>query len=616
MGNLARKIKYQSDYNPIFLYWDLIKNKPLYADIEKTKAEIAEAKTKQNVSAKFLQKKEERLNTFLEEQKRISTLQESINVSWKVYRVYKEIVRFLNDPDSEWEYNSSKANHALEFIENYCKHSKGKMGGKPFILELWQKALVAATFGIVHKVTGLRKYTEVILMVARKNGKSTLSAAIGLYMQLADGEPGSEVYALASKKDQAKIIWLEAKRMVKKSPVLLKRNKPLVSELTAEFNDSFFKPLGRDSDTLDGLNVHCATMDEIHAWTDDNLYDVIVDGTSAREEPLIFITTTAGTVREHIFDRKYDEATNVINGYDDPEGYKDEHLLPIIYELDNRKEWTDPDCWIKANPGLGTIKQTDKLKQKVDKAKVNSSLVKNLLCKDFNIPETTAEAWLTYEEAHNPAVFNVPELKPRYGIGGTDLSATTDLTSAKVVFMIPGNPTIYQLAMYWMPEDLVAKRVQEDKIPYDIWIEKGYVRTCPGNKNHPKYVTEWFKEIRDDYDIYLPWIGYDAWSAEYWVEEMQMEFGKESMIPVRQGKQTLSGPMKNLKANLQSKIINYNNNPVDRWCLCNTAIDVDKNDNIQPIKTSNPRRRIDGTAALLDACVVLEMKMNEYMSLI
>lgn len=616
MGNLARKIKYQSDYNPIFLYWGMIKNKPLYADIEKTKAEIAEAKTKQNVSAKFLQKKEERLNAFLEEQKRISALQESVNVSWKVYRVYKEIVRFLNDPDSEWEYNSSKANHALEFIENYCKHSKGKMGGKPFILELWQKALVAATFGIVHKVTGLRKYTEVILMVARKNGKSTLSAAIGLYMQLADGEPGAEVYALASKKDQAKIIWLEAKRMVKKSPVLLKRNKPLVSELTAEFNDSFFKPLGRDSDTLDGLNVHCATMDEIHAWTDDNLYDVIVDGTSAREEPLIFITTTAGTVREHIFDRKYDEATNVINGYDDPEGYKDERLLPIIYELDSRKEWTDPYCWIKANPGLGTIKQTDKLKQKVDKAKVNSSLVKNLLCKDFNIPETTAEAWLTYEEAHNPAVFNVPELKPRYGIGGTDLSATTDLTSAKVVFMIPGNPTIYQLAMYWMPEDLVAKRVQEDKIPYDIWIEKGYVRTCPGNKNHPKYVTEWFKEIRDDYDIYLPWIGYDAWSAEYWVEEMQMEFGKESMIPVRQGKQTLSGPMKNLKANLQSKIINYNNNPVDRWCLCNTAIDVDKNDNIQPIKTSNPRRRIDGTAALLDACVVLEMKMNEYMSLI
>lgn len=615
-GKISRKIKYQDDYNPIFEYWNQIKEKPLYAEIEKAEAKISELKVEQNTDRSLLQAREEDLKELLGEREKINLTQETVNVSWKVYKVYREIVRFLNDPGSEWEYSAAKANHALEFIENYCRHSKGKMGGKPFILELWEKALVATVFGIVHKVSGLRKYTEAILMVARKNGKSTLSAAIGLYMQLADGEPGAEVYALATKKDQAKIIWLEAKRMVKKSPVLLRRNKPLVAELSAEFNDSFFKPLGRDSDTLDGLNVHCATMDEIHAWTDDNLYDVIVDGTSAREEPLIFITTTAGTVRGHIFDRKYDEAASTINGYSDPEGYKDEHFLPVIYELDSRKEWTDPERWIKANPGLGTIKKTDKLVQKVNKAKVNSTLVKNLLCKDFNIPETTAEAWLTFEEANNTDTFDIKILKPRYGIGGTDLSSTTDLTSAKIIFMIPGDPHIYQLAMYWIPEELVEKRVQEDKISYDFWIEKGYMRTCPGNKNHPKYVTEWFKEVRDIYDIYLPWIGYDAWSAEYWVEEMKMEFGKESMIAVHQGKKTLSGPMKNLKANLQSKLVNYNNNPVDKWCLCNTAVDVDKNDNIQPIKTSNPRRRIDGTAALLDACVVLEEKMNEYMSLI
>lgn len=616
MAVTARRIRYQSDYNPIFQYWETIQYKPVYAEIEKVKAEIAEAKNGQKISDAYLRKQEAHLQELLAEREKISNDRETVNTSWKVYRVYKEIVRFLNDPDSEWEYNSTKANHALEFIENYCKHSKGKMGGKPFILELWQKAIVAATFGIVHKITGLRKYTEVLLMVARKNGKSTFSAAVGLYLQLADGEPGAEIYAVATKKDQAKIIWLEAKRMVKKSPVLLRRDKPLVGELTAEFNDSFFKPLGRDSDTLDGLNVHGGMLDEIHAWTDDNLYDVIVDGTSAREQPLIFITTTAGTVREHIFDRKYDEATSLINGYDDPEGYHDEHFLPIIYELDNRKEWTEEECWIKANPGLGTIKKKSTLAQKVNKALANSVLVKNLLCKDFNIPETTTEAWLTYEEANNKAVFDVSALKPRYGIGGTDLSSTTDLTAAKVVFMVPGDNTIYQMSMYWIPEELIEKRIAEDKIPYDIWIEKGYVRICPGNRNHPKYVTEWFREIRDTYDIYIPWIGYDAWSAEYWVEEMKMEFGKEAMIAVHQGKKTLSGPMKNLKANLQSKVLNYNNNPVDRWCLCNTAVDVDKNDNIQPIKTSNPRRRIDGTAALLDACVVLEMKLNEYMSLI
>lgn len=614
--NAARKIIYKAEYNPISEYWEQIKEKPIFAEIEKIELEISEAEKKEHVDASFLIRKKKELEDKVVEKTKLYSARTLINTSWKVYKVYKEIIQFTNDIESEWEYNSAKGNHAIEFVENYCRHSKGKMGGKPFILELWQKALVAATFGVTHKITGLRKYREVLLMVARKNGKSTLSAAIGLYMQIADGEPGAEVYALASKKDQAKIIWSEAKRMVKKSPTLLRREKPLVAELVADFNDSFFKPLGRDSDTLDGLNVHCATMDEIHAWTDDNLYDVVVDGTSAREEPLIFITTTAGTVREHIFDRKYDEATNLINGFDDPQGYKDENFLPIIYELDNRKEWTNQECWIKANPGLGTIKRIDQIVAKVNKAKMNSMLVKNLLCKDFNIPETTKEAWLTFEEANNTETFDLKELKPRYGIGGTDLSSTTDLTAAKVIFMVPGDIHKYQISMYWIPEELVAKRVIEDKIPYDLWIEKGYVRTCPGNNNHPKYVTEWFKEVRDKYDIYIPWIGYDAWSAEYWVEEMQMEFGKESMIKVIQGKQTLSSPMKNMKADLQSNLINYNNNPVDRWCLCNTAIDIDKNDNIQPIKTSNPRRRIDGTAASLDALTALERKMNEYMSLI
>lgn len=614
--NLARKIIYQADYNPVLEYWDRIKEKPIFVEIEKLELEISEAEMKENVDAAFLVKRKKELEKRIAEKCALEKSKTLINTSWKVYLVYKEIVRFLNDPESEWEYSPTKGRHAIEFVENYCKHSKGDAGGKPFIMELWQKALVGATFGIINKKTRLRKYREVLLMVARKNGKSTLSAAIGLYMQLADGEPGAEVYALASKKDQAKIIWQEAKRMVKKSPVLMKRDKPLVSELVANFNDSFFKPLGRDSDTLDGLNVHCATMDEIHAWTDDNLYDVIVDGTSARSEPLVFITTTAGTVREHIFDRKYDEAENIINGFEDPEGYKDEQMLPIIYELDSRSEWTRSDCWIKANPGLGTIKKLDNLKQKVNKAKMNSSLVKNLLCKDFDIPETTKEAWLTKEEAVNNEIFDVKELKPRYGVGGADLSDTTDLTAAKVIFMVPGDPHKYQLSMYWMPEDLIEKHVIEDKIPYDVWIEKGYVRTCPGNKNHPKYVTEWFKEIRDVYDIFIPWIGYDAWSAAYWVEEMEMEFGKNSMIPVRQGKQTLSGPMKNMKADLQKNMLNYNNNPVDRWCLCNTAIDVDRNGNIQPIKTSNARRRIDGTAASLDTLTVLEEKLNDYMSLI
>lgn len=538
-----------------------------------------------------------------------------VTVSAKVKSVYCKLVKDLDDTDSEWEYDPKRANHAIEFVENYCKHSKGKMGGKPFIMELWQHAMTAALFGFVHKIDGVRKYREFILIVARKNGKSAWGSAIGLYMQTADGEPGPEIVSAATKKDQAKIIWSEAKRMVKKSPALSKRMRCLVGEIVSDFNDGTFKPLSSDSNTLDGLNVHCSLIDELHAIEDKNLYDVIVDGMTAREQPISVITTTAGTVREGIFDIKYDECERIINGYESGE-YTDERVLPIIYELDNRKEWTDPNCWAKANPGLGTIKNIDQLRAKVEKAKANPLLVKNLLCKDFNIRETSNEAWLTFEQINNTTKYDLSLLKPRYGIGGADLSTTTDLTNATVIFMLPGDSNIYVKQMYWLPEDLLEQRTKEDKIPYDIWCDLGLLRTTPGNKVHYKFVTEWFLEIQNEYDIYLPWIGYDSWSATYWVEEMKNNFGKECMEAVIQGKKTLSGPMKSLGADLSSKKIIYDNHPILKWCLTNTSVEVDKNNNIQPAKGNSSRRRIDGTAGLLNAYVTLERHYDEYMNMI
>ena len=539
----------------------------------------------------------------------------NINVGDKIRRTYKKVVKDIKYP-GEYFYSPKRGNHILEFAENFCRHSKGKCGGKRVKLELWEKAHLATVFGFID-IEGNRKYRESILIVGKKNGKSLLASIVGLYMLMADGEMGPEVYAVATKKDQSKIIWLESKRMVRKSPALSKRVRSLVAELDTDFNDGVFKPLASDSDTLDGLNIHCVLMDEIHQWKQGKaLYDIMADGVSAREQPLVYITSTAGTIREDIYDQKYDEAEMVINGYDDPEGYKDEHLIAFIYEIDNRKEWTDESCWEKANPGLGTIKNKQTLKDKVEKAKKNPLLVKNLLCKEFNIRETSSEAWLTFEQANNTETFSIEDLKPRYGVGGVDLSSTTDLTAAKVLFKIPESEKIYTLSMYWIPEDLVEKRITEDKIPYDIWIEKGYVRTCKGNKISYKDVKAWFVEIQEKYDIYINMIGYDSWSAAYFVEDMQEYFGKTAMIPVIQGKKTLSQPMKNLGADLENNLIVYNNNPVDKWCLCNTAVDIDRNDNIQPIKTSKPRRRIDGTAALLNAYVVLQNNYNEYMSLI
>lgn len=474
-----------------------------------------------------------------------------ITVSLKIYITYKHIVNtVINNTESDWEYNHDKAEHAIEFIERFCKHSKGKMAGQPFILEDWQKSLIATMFGIVDKMDGSRKYQEVLLIVARKNGKSTLGAAVGLYLMIADGEPGPEIYATATKRDQAKIIWLEAKKMINKSRHLKKRIKTLVGEISSEYNDSIFKPLGRDSDSLDGLNVHGALFDEVHAWKDMNLYDVIVDGTSSRDNPMIFTTTTAGTIRESVYDRLYDEAEMVINGYDDPQGYKNERMLPIIYELDKREEWQDESMWQKANPGLGTIKKVDSLAQKVNKAKANSRLVKNLVTKDFNIRETSGEAWLTFEAIDNRETFDIATLKPRYGIGGVDLASTTDLTSASVIFQVPNDERIYVIQMYWIPEDLLEKRVAEDKVPYDIWLDQGHLRVTPGNKVHFKFVVDWFLEVQNDLDIYLFKVGYDAWSATYFVEDMKNNFGEETMEQVIQGKKTLSGPMKSIGADL------------------------------------------------------------------
>ncbi len=534
----------------------------------------------------------------------------------KLFRTYRKIVYDMENP-GEYSYSNKRANHIIEFFENYCKPSKGKDSTENVRLELWEKAMLATVFGFVDK-NGLRKYRESILIVGKKNGKSLLASGVGNYMLVADGEHGPEVYAVATKKDQAKIIWTEAKRMVRKSPELRRRIKALVAELSSEdFNEGVFKPLASDSDTLDGLNVHCGLMDEIHQWKNGRkLYDIIADGVTAREQPLIFITSTAGTIREDIYDQKYEEAERIINGYFDPDGYHDEHTIAFIYELDSRKEWTDEKCWKKANPGLGTIKNESALRLKVNKAMNDPTLVKNVVCKEFNIRETSSEAWLTFEQLNNPETFDLQELKPRYGIGGVDLSSSTDLTNATIIFMVPYDERIYVKQMYWLPEDLLEQRVREDKIPYDIWYEQELLRLCPGNKIHYKYVTEWFREIQDELDIHLYKCGYDSWAANYFVEEMTNTFGKSVMEPVIQGKRTLSSPMKSLGADLSKKLVVYNNNPILKWCLANTSVDIDKNDNIQPCKGNLGTRRIDGMAGLLDAYVCLENNLEEYKSII
>lgn len=538
-------------------------------------------------------------------------------VSEKVRRTYKHLMdKLVRDGDSAYVYDDRKAQYVIDFIQTFCKHSKGKWGGKPVVLELWQKALISALFGFVDKYTGLREYRQLILIIGRKNGKSTLASCIGLYLLVADGEAGPEIYSAATKKDQAKIIWKEARSMIKKSPALAKRLALRVAEIRCGFNEGTFEPLGSDSDKLDGLNVHGVLIDELHALKDKNLYDVLVDGMTAREQPLCVITTTAGTVRDNIFDLKYDECERIIKGYDDPEGYVDETVLPIVYELDKKEEWVYPDCWAKANPGLGSIKNREILAQKVYQAQHDALRVKNLLCKDFNIRETSGQAFFSFDQLNNEATYDLKSLRPKYGIGGFDLSETTDLTCATMLFCVRDDPNIYVKQMYWIPEELLDKRVREDQVPYDIWKQKGWLRTSPGVRNDHRLILQWFVDEMEQDDIYLYKCGYDRWSAQYLVQSMEERFGEDIMVPVAQGKQTLSGPMKNLAADMTAGRIIYNNNPILKWCMANVAVDVDRNDNIQPCKTSNPRKRIDGFASLLDAYVAFEQNKEDYLNLI
>ena len=529
-----------------------------------------------------------------------------IVVCKRIRKVYTRLVYEAENP-GKYRFDEERANRPIEFIERFCKHSKGEWAGQPVRLELFQKAFISALFGFVDSKTGFRKYREAFFMVARKNGKSTMLAGIALYMLLADGEAGAEVYSVATKKDQAKIIFDEVCHMVSQSPYLRKHIKKRKSDLYFSASMSKLQPLGKNSDTLDGLNSSCVILDEAHAVKDRNLYEVMKQSQSARTQPLFVTITTAGTVRECIFDDMYSYACNVADGV-----ITDPTFLPIVYELDSKAEWKDPGAWFKPNPGLGKIKKLEDLMAKVERAKQSPKDLSGILCKDFNVRETLYNAWLDFDTINNESTFSLEDFRGCYAIGGADLSLTTDLTCATVLMLNPDTRERFVWQMYWLPEDNFNQRVAEEKIPYDKWREAGLVRLCRGNTIDYSDVTAWFLELVNEHGITPLWVYYDSWSARYWVEEMEgYGFKMERCI---QGAKTLSLPMQNLGADLQAKKVNYNNNPILKWCLTNTAVQEDRNGNIVPKKASSPKQRIDGTASLLDAYVGLYEKYNEFMN--
>ncbi len=513
-------------------------------------------------------------------------------------------VSFVNKGIEEkhtYIFDEKKSLRCIHFIEKYCKQSKGRWAGKPLKLELFQKAMLQSLFGFVDKETGLRKYKKVIFFVARKNGKSVLDSAIATYMLTKDNEGGAEIYSVATKREQSKIVWEESKRMIKKSPILAKRIRCLIGGIYYDANDSYFRALASDSNSLDGLNAHLVIADEVHAWKDKNLLDVMYDSMSARTQPILLETSTMGTIRQNVFDIEYDYSAQVIDGT-----IQDETLLPIIYELDEEKEWTNEECWYKANPALGSIKSLKDLREKVERAKANPIELVNLLCKDFNIRQNTINAWLTFDDLNNEKIYT--DWKDTYCIAGVDLSSTTDLTAATLLGVKNGEIRVKQ--MYWIPTNSLEKKVKDDRIPYDKWLKSGWLRLSGDSKIDYHDVTKWFLEEVRENDLRPLYVGYDSWNAQFWCDEMKgLGF---NMVEVRQGAKTMSSPMRIMKADLIDKKINYNNNPILKWCLSNTIVKMDSNENIQPDKEKS-RQRIDGAVSLIDAYCIFVDKQQEYL---
>lgn len=526
----------------------------------------------------------------------------SVVVCKKTRAVYGRLAGEIAADVGRWTFDPARGNRPIGFIEAFCRHSKGDWAGKPVRLETWQKAFVCALFGFIDRETGERRFTEALLCIGRKGGKSTLAACILLYLFVAEGQ--ADVFTAATKLDQASLIFEEALHMVEQSPYLRKRIRKRRSDMYIAATRSKFKPLGRNSNTMDGLNASAICVDELHGLdgaNGRNLYEVLKQSQSARASSVFLMTTTAGTVRGGVFDDMYQLATGIIDGT--ITGGAAERFLPVIYELDEADEWRDRSMWYKANPSLepqGSVKRLDFLTSECERAEQNPVDLPGILCKDFNVRQSGAGAWLQFADIENKATFDLRDCAGKWAIAGVDLSKCGDLTCATLLMHDEGDRFLCH-QMYWIPSDNVGGRIEHDKIPYDRWHEAGLVRYSEGGIVRTEDVTAWFLEIVREHDISIHSVWYDAWSATAWVDQMRgLGF---RMVPTHQGAKTLSLPLEWLENALLKRNINYNDSQILLWCLTNAATQTDRNGNRVLCKGLSPRHRIDGAAALLDAAV-------------
>lgn len=496
-------------------------------------------------------------------------------------------------------YDKEKADRAVTFIQNLC-HTKGRWAGEKFILLPWQEKIVRDLFGIV-KSDGKRQFLTAYVEIPKKNGKSELAAAIALYLLYADNEPSAEVYGAACDRNQASIVFDVAKQMVSMCPALHKRSKIMAAtkRVVNYTNNGFYQVLSAETGTKHGLNVSGLVFDEIHSQPNRQLYDVLTKGSGdAREQPLFFMITTAGTDKNSICYELHSKALDIINGRKtDPSFY------PVVYGLSDEDDWRDEKNWYKANPSLDHTIGIERVREAYQNALENPAEENVFKQLRLNIWTNASVVWIPehiYDRGNVPV--DMERLRGRECYAGLDLASTTDITAFVLVFPPEGDEEKYTvLPFFWLPEDTLDVRCRRDHVPYDVWEQQGYIHTTEGNVIHYGYIEQFIEKLGEEYHILE--IAFDRWGATQMMQNLEgMGF---TVVPFGQGYKDMSPPSKELYKLLMEGNVIHGGNPVLKWMAGNVVMHQDPAGNIKPDKDKSTEK-IDGIVALimaLDRCI-------------
>lgn len=508
--------------------------------------------------------------------------------------------------NGEWEFNEKKANKAIKFIENFCHHSEGR--SDLLHLELWQKAIVSAIFGIMDKTTGYRQFREVFIIVARKNGKTLFAAAIATYMTYVDGEYGAKVYFLAPKLDQADLVYDAFYQIVQSDDELDSITKKRRSDIYIKAFNTSVKKIAFNSKKSDGFNPQLVVNDEMEAWPGDQglkQYEVMTSALGARKQPLIISIATAGYVNDGIFDELFKRATAFLKG-----NSREKRLLPFIYMIDDIEKWDSIEELKKSNPNLGVSVSAEYYLEQIEIARNSISKKVEFMTKFCNIKQNSAVAWLDYWDVmkcvHEEKPLSLEDFKGCYCVGGIDLSRTTDLTAASIVINRDGINHIF--TRFYMPQKRYEVAINEDNTPYNIYRDRGFLFISGENQVDYKDVYNWFIELVKVYKIKPLKIGYDRYSANYLVEDLKTAgFHTDD---VYQGT-NLTPVLHEFEGNLKDGLFDFGDNSMLAAHFLNVAVDINLNDSrMKPVKIEK-RMRIDGAMSVFDALTMVSKYHNE-----